>query len=260
MASLYVKLGAENRSGAVTDLRALIVEKLGNSPRADAQAALRELYSKNPAERDSIARALASHPTEESFPILVAALDSRDSNTTGLVLRGLGRLKAMPKGPDALAGLIRLARRSGPSMTGVLNRLASRWTGGKAPSDSNNFERTLAAWEAVYHKQFPSGPAIAALSAPGENAYSLPQLVENVLQSKIMKSASARPRPAAHRAGEVPRLPQVRHGRTGAGARLDDRAKPIPADRDPGVDRRAVEGDLGPVQGDYGRDCGRKGV
>ena len=191
MASLYVKLGAENRSGAVTDLRALIVEKLGNSPRADAQAALRELYSKNPAERDSIARALASHPTEESFPILVAALDSRDSNTTGLVLRGLGRLKSMPKGPEALAGLIRLARRSGPSMTGALNRLASRWTGAKAPTDLNNFERTIAAWEAVYHKQFPSGPAIAALQASGENSYSLPQLVENVLQSKIMKSASA---------------------------------------------------------------------
>ena len=56
----------------VADLRALIVEKLGTHSRPEAQAALRELYQNNPAERDAIARALAAHPAEESLPILVA--------------------------------------------------------------------------------------------------------------------------------------------------------------------------------------------
>ena len=76
-------------------------------------------------------------------------------------------------------------------MNATLNRLASRWTGAKAPDDSQDFERTLAAWEAVYHKQFPNRPAIAKRDASGENTYSMPQLVENVLQSKVMKSATA---------------------------------------------------------------------
>ena len=191
LTSLYVKLGAGQRAGAVADLRALVIEKLGNHAKPDAQAALRGLYEKYPAERDSIARALAAHPSEESLPILAAALESRDSNTTSLILGGLGELKAVPSGPDALAGLIRLARRSGPSMTGTLNRLASKWTGTAAPDDSQDFERTLAAWEAVYTKMHPSGPAITKREAAGENAYSLPQLLENVLQSKVMKSASS---------------------------------------------------------------------
>ena len=48
MASLYLKLGTAKRSGAVADLRALIVEKLGNSSRADAFVeGARELYGKN---------------------------------------------------------------------------------------------------------------------------------------------------------------------------------------------------------------------
>ena len=41
-------------------------------------------------------------PTEEDLPILVAALDSRDLNTTSLVVRGLGELKSVPAGPEAL--------------------------------------------------------------------------------------------------------------------------------------------------------------
>ena len=67
-----------------------IIEKLGNDPQPVAQGALRELYQKNPGERDAIARALAAHPAEESLSILVAALDSRDSNTTSLILRRAG--------------------------------------------------------------------------------------------------------------------------------------------------------------------------
>jgi putative heme-binding domain-containing protein len=192
LASLYVKLGAGPRSGAAADLRALVIEKLGNGPNPAAQGALRELYQQNPAERDPIARALAAHPAEDSLPILVSALDSRDSNTTSLILRALGRLKSVPKGPEALGGLIRLARRSGPSMAGTLNRLASKWTGAAAPEGSSNeFERTLAAWEAVYNRMFPNGPSLAKRESPGENSYSLPQLVENVLQSQVMKSASS---------------------------------------------------------------------
>ena len=67
LTSLYGKLGAAHRAGAVADLRAMIVEKLGNNSRPESQAALRELYQSSPDERDMIARALAAHPAEESL-------------------------------------------------------------------------------------------------------------------------------------------------------------------------------------------------
>ena len=144
-------------------------------------------------------------------------------------------------------------------MTGTLNRLASRWTGAKPAADSSDFERTVAGWEAVYHKQFPSGPKLTAAAPAGENSYSLPQLVENVLQSKVMKSASAeRGMKLIERAKCVDchKFGTVGQGR----ARFDDGQEPVPADRDPGVDCRAFQGHLGSVQGHVGRHGRREGL
>jgi hypothetical protein len=59
------------------------------------------------------------------------------------------------------------------------------------PDVAGDFERMLAAWEAIYAKRFPGGPAIAKPGPAGENSYTLPQLVENVLQSKVMRTASS---------------------------------------------------------------------
>ena len=65
--SLYVKLGAAHRSGAVADLRALIIEKFGNSRTPAAGAALRELYSNGP----PLARRDTSGENTYSLPQLV---------------------------------------------------------------------------------------------------------------------------------------------------------------------------------------------
>ena len=109
LVSLCAKLGSGPRTALSPTCVRSIIEKLGNDSQPAAGAARRELYENNPSERESIARALAAHPAEESLPILVAALDSRDSNTTSLIVRGLGHLESVPAGPEALAGLIRLA-------------------------------------------------------------------------------------------------------------------------------------------------------
>ena len=151
---------------------------------------LRDLYRDAPEQSDAIARALASHPDEKSLPILVAALDSRDPNTTNQVLLGLARLTANPSGPEALIKLLRLGRRGGPSLASSVNRLASQWTGVPAPRDAKDFDQVLSAWEAVYRQTFPKGPAIAESGPSGGNSYSLPILVDNVLHADVMKSAS----------------------------------------------------------------------
>jgi putative heme-binding domain-containing protein len=190
LAGLYRKLHANRTGGMESDLCALIVEKLGRSRRPEAHAALRDLYRDNPGQSDAIARALATHPEEASLPILVAALDSRDLNTTSLVLLGLGRLTANPAEPEALVKLLRLARRSGPSLASHLNRLASRWTGVPVPKDVKDFEQILAAWAAVYHQKFPLGPALEETGQSSGNSYSLTILVDNVLHADVMKTAS----------------------------------------------------------------------
>jgi len=190
LASLSGRLHSDKLTAMGSELRALIVEELGRSDRPEVHATLRDLYRREPDQRAAITRAIASHPDEEDLPILVAALDSRDLNTTSLILRGLGKLKSVPAGPKALGNLIRLARRAGPSMSTTLNSLASRWTGIPSPKNARNYEETLTAWETVYRQRFPSGPSIAESEPTTQNSYDLPLLAVNVLRGDVMKTAS----------------------------------------------------------------------
>ncbi len=191
LVSLYGRAGSSEGAGMQSSLREQIIEKLGSSTRPEAQSALRDLYGRDQRRRDAIVRALAVHPVEESLEILVTALDSRDANTTNLVVRALGRLKSNPSGPLALANLILLARRQGSAMTEALNGLASRWTGVPAPTDTKDFDHVLATWEGVYRQRFPAGASIAKSEAAEQTSYSLPLLLENVLHANVMKTASS---------------------------------------------------------------------
>jgi putative heme-binding domain-containing protein len=178
--------------GAKSDLRAVIVEKLGRSAREDAHRALRELASADPASAEMIARAIAARPQEDDLPLLVEALDSRDLNTTSLVVSGLRRLKSVPSGAAPLARLLRTARRIGPvpGMTTALDRLAERWTGEKPARNGDGFAAALAAWEAVYRKRYPDAPPIGMAEPAVQKQYTLPMLVEKVLNAGVMKTAS----------------------------------------------------------------------
>jgi putative heme-binding domain-containing protein len=174
------------------DLRSLIVEKLGRTTHQEAHAALRELYALEPARHDQLARALADHPSDPDLPILIAALASRDPNTANLVTGALLKLNAHPQGPDALANLIRLARRLGPTSRPVLDELATRWTGSPRPPASSSFAAALSAWEEVYRRRFPTAPAPSGGDSQGAQTYELGQLIDNVLRGNVVKTTSAK--------------------------------------------------------------------
>src|SRR5208337_5683672 len=108
--------------------------------------------------------------------ILISALASHDPNTTNLVTNALRKIKASPQGPEGLASLIRLARRSGPSSRPVLDELARRWTGTPGPAAATSFEQALSAWEDVSRKRFPTAGPLVATEAPCAHTYDLPQL------------------------------------------------------------------------------------
>jgi putative membrane-bound dehydrogenase-like protein len=191
LTALYRRLLPSRQAGGqVDDLLSLILERLGRSPGTEAHAALRELAGIDPGCRDQLARALAGHPTKADLPVLVAALGSKDPNTSSLVAGALRKLEASPSGPEGLANLIRLARRMGPSSQSLLDELAARWTGEPRPDASVKFEDDLADWERVYRKTYPGAPGLVATDEAGGQAYDLPQLVENVLQGPVMKTAS----------------------------------------------------------------------
>jgi putative heme-binding domain-containing protein len=190
---LYTAVPPGSPTGARGELAATIIEKLGRSPRPEARAALRELYHAEKGPRKALVRAIAGRPGDEDLPILVAALGSDDDNTTRSVVRALGQIKANPAGPEALSGLIGLSRRSGPGMAKSLNALASRWTGTPAPDAAKDFAATLATWEEVYKKKFPTAPALpgASLDPAKPTPHTLATLVEKVLQPEMVKSSSS---------------------------------------------------------------------
>ena len=156
-------------------------------------------------------RRSASHPTEEDLPILVAGLDSRDSTTTSRC------------SPDCTGSRpSRQARTVWPSCSG--------WHGGVGPRMSAMLNSLAVA---VDRRCRPRGRERLRSSArgvggglsptvsrrpvnrrrrnpPAKNSYSLDLLIKNVLAFRRDEDSLEPARPEGHRAGQVPRLPQVR--------------------------------------------------
>jgi putative heme-binding domain-containing protein len=187
---LYASLDPANNPPATNELRALILEKLGQSELPEAKAALRRLAESDPDRRDLIARSLAARPSADDLPILLGALASRDGNTVNAAVNALKAIDAKPAGPEPLRALILMARRVGPRSTGNLNALASKWTGAPGPARGADFERTLQHWQDEYLRRFPDGPALAESAGVAEHRYTLDQLVSGVVRSGMIAKAS----------------------------------------------------------------------
>lgn len=192
LAGLYGRLVAEKVAGPhADDLKSTILEKLGRSPGEEARAALRSLLEADPASRDRLIRALAERPSKDDLPILASALDSKDENTLRLVLHAVGRIREVPEGAEAPAALIRLARRSPPTLQMAVRQIARRWVGRPAREDTASFEDEVAFWDRAYREKHPNGPATTEAVAAAAKSRDLADLVKNVLQADVMKTASA---------------------------------------------------------------------
>ena len=192
LAELYLRLVRSNAAGPQPDdLKSTILEKLGRSPREEARTALRSLLEADPASRDRLVRALAERPSKVDLPIFVAALDAKEENTLRLLLRAMQKIQEDPEGPEAPAALIRLARRAAPPLQGPIRQLASRWLGRPEKSEAADFNAEVAFWDRAYRAKHPNGPATVDEATAEARARDLPDLVRNVLQAEVMKTASA---------------------------------------------------------------------
>jgi len=188
LASLYERLsGGESNSPRAGDLKATIVERLGRSPSEKAREALRSLYAADPGNRAGFVRALAEHPSAVDLPIFAAGLESTDANMLGVALHALSAIDAAPEGPEPFVNLIRLAHRAPRPLVDPIRKLAARWFG---TPGAKNYKDEIASWEEVYKSRYPDGPPLVAEVETTTRNYDLAQLVKNVLQAEVMKSAS----------------------------------------------------------------------
>lgn len=191
LTALYARLDPSTNISAVNDLRAQIIDALGRSEQPETHAALRDLATTDPGRRELVARALAAHPTADDLPIFLAVLDARDPNTTAAALNALTRIDQTPDdGPAPLRALIRLAQRTGPKSLAPLNTLAARWTKADPPTPKTPFPAALKHWETVYAERYPQGPALYDATPTEDHHYTLKQLVAEVVQAGLVKTAS----------------------------------------------------------------------
>ena len=143
----------------------------GEAP--EAHAALRELAKDDPDRRDLIARALATTPTADDLPNLVAAPGfARPEHDEPGRERPARSSTPRPKAPRPCATSSAWPGGTGPSMQSALNELACRWTGGASGPRSGDFEKALAAWERSTASCSPTAPRSTTTKA-GQNAYTL---------------------------------------------------------------------------------------
>jgi putative heme-binding domain-containing protein len=189
LTGLYGSLGSD-ASPAANELRAVIVEKLGQSERPEARTALAEIL-KNDRERfDLIARSLAAKATPADFDTLVAALVSRDSNTLQALIAALGRLDRRPEGAVAMRNLIAAARRLPANRYPAAQALLVKWYHQRLSIPGFDRDRMLTFWEDAYKQLFPQGPSLADEPSPGR-AYTLADLKREVLDAGLVAKGTA---------------------------------------------------------------------
>ncbi len=166
------KLGA----GAREVLEAAI-GALGRSGSPAAKAVLRKLIPLHADYRDQLIRALAQHPREEDFPLLVQALGTDNPATLQLVLQALLKLKTRPQKADAYRAVILAGLRLGEAGGKAATALLARWTGSPHPG-AVPVAKALEHYRQWYAKRFPNAPAAELPKVdPNRSKYTLPQLM-----------------------------------------------------------------------------------
>ena len=69
--------------------------------------------------------------------------------------------------------------------------MANKWLGKPGSANAGSFDAELAFWDRAYKAKHPNGPATTETTTVAAKARSLADLVRNVLQADVMKTASA---------------------------------------------------------------------
>jgi putative heme-binding domain-containing protein len=188
LSGLYGALGSDGGNPA-NDLRAVIVEKLGQSERPEARVTLAEILRTDRERFDLIARSLAARATPADFDTLVSALVSRDPNTLQAVISALGRLNRRPEAALAMRNLVDAAHRLPVDRYPAAQVLLAKWYGDRLQIPVLDREGMLRFWDGAYKQLFPQGPSLAEEATPAR-AYTLADLKREVLDAGLVTKGS----------------------------------------------------------------------
>lgn len=180
LAALYER--AQPVNPACIELRALLIERLGRGGAA-AHAALRDLATRERPHRALIIRNLAARAQPEDLPLLVEGIRSNDANTARAAIAALTRLDAAPEGSEPLRNLLVHGRMIEVDQWKPLHALASKWYQSKLDIPALEPAAMQEFWEAAYGKLFPDAPPLEASSKRVEPAYTLDELIEDVVRA-----------------------------------------------------------------------------
>lgn len=173
------------------ELVSLTINSLGKSNAESAQRILRKMYDDQPDRRELVVRALAAHPSVESWPYLVKSLQFGDNTTLQACLQALKSIDKKPENADQ----IRLAILAGLKLENRGGRLAAnllqQWTGSDFKSD--DVPAALAHYQAWYREKYPQAPAPElAKEDVDKNKYSFQQLVDLIEKSPQAEHGDAK--------------------------------------------------------------------
>ncbi len=164
------------------ELKTGLAEALGKSRAPEAPAALRKLADVDPAQKLTVARALARLPTAENLPYVVQGLSAAPGPIVSELLDALKKNPAKPKPDDAAAfrGALASAAKLQTVQKWKVVELLRYWTGGKSfgGEKKEEWKSELASWGRWYVQTFPKEPRLPDVGSdqPAESKYKLAEL------------------------------------------------------------------------------------
>jgi putative heme-binding domain-containing protein len=168
LADIYARLPEAGVTARKKNLKAVIVEALGRSSLAGAQAALRKISDRDPDQRDTVARSLSRFPSTDNWPYLVRGLNSTNSLVLFDVIDALRQVATKPK-PDDPAPYRALLFASGhlseANRWGAV-KLLRHWSNDKQfGADEGDWQAELNAWSKWFAQTFPKEPPLPNVAA-----------------------------------------------------------------------------------------------
>jgi putative heme-binding domain-containing protein len=162
LADVYAHLPKEMQKIRNKDLKAMILEALGHSTHAEAQAALRKISDHDPSQADTVARSLARFPTAENWPYLVRGLHSVNAFVLFDVIDALKKIPTKPKvdDPAPFRALILASGYLEQSNRWRAVELLRHWIDKQFGADNGDWKTELAAWSKWFAQNFPKEPPL----------------------------------------------------------------------------------------------------
>ena len=172
-------------------LRIGIAAVLGNSGNEQAMAYLRGVYENEPDRRVTIAMALAQHPGDENWPLLVRSLSIVEGAAAQEVLMKLADVDRKPDKPEPIRQAIIRGLMLRDAGAPHAMRLLEHWTGEQLGKPDDNWEVALGRWQQWFSELYPLEPEAKLPAESEKNQWTYQELLSH-LSSAQAESANAR--------------------------------------------------------------------